>query len=174
MSGSRPRSMTLAKITAAVLLSALAGCTASSPGKPGPGLPTTPASAATTVRECSLSDLAVGVATDLSILVRNTSPTTCALTGRPPVTMTVGRVDGPPPSLTTYVVPPGGVYVQPQHVVNGRWACPGPISSGAPGVGFWTIQVQGHVAHPRAPRQLLRLVVNCDVFTRSRAYVVVS
>jgi len=121
--------------------------------------------------ECEQTDLAVSVdVADLSIRVKNTSTAPCALSGQPPATMTVGRFVGPDPKPTTVVVPPGWVYIQPQVLTSG-WACPGPISSGLPGTGYWTVTVENHQYHPVAPAQLLRLVVNCDVFQRVSGYI---
>lgn len=154
----RPRSMKAAAL--ALLVCALAACS---------GTPTD--SASTQPPDCTVANLSVTVDAQLTIHVKNTARAACRLSGSPAVTMKVGRIDGPLPT-TNVTLQPGQVFIQPEAQVPGAWACPGPISAGLPGEGFWTVTVQGQVVHPIDPdMQLGRQVVNCWVMTLPQGHV---
>ena len=147
------------------------GCTSSGvPATSESGSPSAPI--VQDVAACQSSDLDVSVdATDLSIRVMNTSGEDCSLTGSPPASMKLGRVDGPSPEQTTVVVPAGRVYVQPQVQVQGVTACPTPWPSGAPRTEQWTVQVQGDTFHPTGPGQLMVNVMNCFAYTLPSGFI---
>ncbi len=153
--------------TGVVLVCAtLASCTSSgAPSTLESGSPS--ASNVQNVAACQASDLDVSVdATDMSIRVKNVSSGDCSLTGSPPASMKLGRVDGPSPEQTTVVVPGGRVYVQPQVQLQGVTACPTPWPSGAPRTDHWSALVQGDTFHPTGPGQLMVNVGNCFAYTR--------
>ncbi len=153
-------------------LVSIAGCTSSPAGGALPSNSIRPMTSEEGVAACQGSDLDVSVdSADLSIRVKNASSEDCSLTGSPPASMKLGRVDGPSPEQTTVVVPAGRVYVQPQVQVEGVTACPTPWPSGAPRTGHWTVQVQGDTFHPPGPGQLMVNVVNCFAYTLPQGFL---
>ncbi|WP_143447663.1 hypothetical protein [Kineosporia sp. R_H_3] len=137
-------------------------------------VPSTPSPRQDLVPLCGVEAVSVSVNHTLTISVRNTTSSACALVGAPPVSMLVGRVDGPVPSTTRIELGPGETFVQPQPAVEGASACKRPISGGVVGTGHLTVSVAGGVKSVRQPSDVSAIaVVNCLVIERSPGRVVV-